>query len=80
MNHAQKALLDRLREIIEETPKSGALNAAKHPLHVHRFKQAVDARAEDGEALVEYARAKVHEDPTGNYNALIKAGRSDLTG
>lgn len=79
MNHAQKALLDRLREIIEETPKSGALNAAKHPLYVHRFKQAVDARAEDGEALVKYARAKVHEDPTGSYNALIKAGRSDLT-
>jgi hypothetical protein len=52
MNPAQMALLDRLREIIEETPKSGALNAAKQPLHVNRFAQAVEARAEDGDALV----------------------------
>ena len=79
MNDAQKALLDRLREIVEETPKSGALNAAKQPLYVTRFAQAVERRAEDGEALVKYARSKVHETPTGSYNSLIKAGRPDLT-
>jgi hypothetical protein len=79
VNQAQKALLHRLHEIIEETPRSGALNAGKRPLYVHRFKQAVDARADDGDALVAYARAKVHEDPTGSYNALVKAGRPDLT-
>lgn len=79
VNNAQKALLYRLREIVEETPKSGALNAAGQPLHVHRFKQAVERRADDGPALVEYARAKVHESPTDSYNALVKAGRADLT-
>lgn len=79
MNEAQRALLDRLREIIEETPRSGALNAAKRPLYVTRFAQAVEARAKDGDALVEYARAKVNEPPTGSYNALVEAGRADLT-
>jgi hypothetical protein len=43
--------LARLREIIEETPKSGALNAGKRPLHVTRLAQAVERRAEDGDAL-----------------------------
>src|SRR5258708_36958843 len=79
MNPAQTALLDRLREIIEETPKCGALNAAKQPLHVNRFAEAVDARAEEGDALVDYARAKVHEAPTSSCSALIEAGRHDLT-
>jgi hypothetical protein len=79
VNRAQKALLDRLRELIEETPKSGAVNAAKRPLYVTRFAQAVKARADDGDALAKYARAKVHEAPTGSYNALIEAGRPDLT-
>lgn len=79
MNEPQKALLARLREIVMETPKSGALNAAGHPLHITRFSQAVEARAEDGPALVAYIRAKVHEPPTGSYNALIKAGHPDLT-
>jgi hypothetical protein len=79
VNDAQKALLDRLREIVEETPKSGALNAAKRPLHVTQFAQAVERRAEDGDALAKYARAKVHEPPTGSYSALIRAERSDLT-
>ena len=79
MNHAQKALLDRLREIIEETPKSGALNAAEQPLYVSRFAQAVERRAKDGDALVAYARAKVYESPMGSYNALIEAGQADLT-
>jgi hypothetical protein len=79
VNDAQKALLDRLREIIEETPKSGALNAAKQPLYVTRFAQAVERRAQDGDALVKYARSKVHEAPTGSYSALVKAERSDLT-
>lgn len=31
--------LKRLREIIEETPKSGALNAAKQPLYVNRWRE-----------------------------------------
>jgi len=79
VNRAQKALLDRLRELIEETPKSGALNAAKRPLYVTRSEQAVETRATDGDALAAYARAKVHEAPTGSYNALVVAGRSDLT-
>ena len=79
MNDAQKALLARLRELVEETPKSGALNAAGQPLYITRFSQAVEARAEDGQALVEYVRSKVHEPATDSYNALIKAGRADLT-
>lgn len=58
---------------------SGALNAGKRPLHITRFAQAVEARAEDGQALVKYTRAKVHEAPTGSYTALIAAGRPDLT-
>jgi hypothetical protein len=79
VNQAQKALLGRLRELIEETPKSGALNTANRPLHVTSFARAVEARADDGDALVEYARAKVHAAPTGSYSALIRAGRPDLT-
>lgn len=64
VNAAQKALLHRLREIIYEIPKSGALNAAKQPLYVHRLAKAIEARSEDGEALVEFCRAKVHGRPT----------------
>ena len=79
MNASQKALLVRLRDLIDETPKSGALNAGKKPLHVTRFAQAVERRAENGAALVEYVRAKIHEPATDGYNALIEAGRSDLT-
>ena len=79
VNDAQKALLDRLRELIEETPKSGALNAAKQPLYVTRFAQAVERREKDGAALVEYVRAKVHERATSSYNALVEVGRTDLT-
>lgn len=79
MNTAHKALLARLREIVEETPKSGALNAGKRPLYVTRFAQAVERRADDGEALVKYARAKVLEAPTESYTALIEAKRPDLT-
>jgi hypothetical protein len=79
MNQAQKALLDRLRQLIDETPKSGALNAAKQPLYVTRFAQAVERRAADGAALVEYVRAKVHEAATSSYSALVEVGRSDLT-
>lgn len=69
----------RLRELIEETPKSGALNAGKKPLYVSRFAQAVERRAEDGDALVKYVRAKIHERATDGYSALIDAGRPDLT-
>lgn len=79
VNHAQKSLLDRLRELVEETPKSGALNAAKRPLYVSRFAQAVERRASDGPALVAYVREKVHEPATGSYNALVAAGRLDLS-
>lgn len=79
MNAAQKALLTRLRELVEETPKSDALNAGKRALHITRFAQAVERRAEDGNALVKYARAKVHEAPTGGYTSLIEANRPDLT-
>lgn len=79
MNSAQRALLARLRQIVEETPKSGALNAGKKPLYVHRFAQAVETRAEDGEALVEYARAKIWGTVTTGYTALIDAGKPELT-
>ncbi len=79
MNDAQNALLARLRELIVETPKSGALNAAKRPLHVTRFAQAVERRAEDGPKLVAYVRAKVTETPTESYTSLVAAGRPDLT-
>ena len=79
MNAAHRALLRRLRELIEETPKSGALNAGKKPLHVTRFAQAVERRAEDGPALVKYARAKVHANATSSYSSLVEAGRPDLT-
>jgi len=79
VNRAQQALLVRLREIVEETPKSGALNAGKKPLYVNRFARAVEGRAADGDALVQYARSKVHEAPTESYGALIEAGRPDLT-
>jgi hypothetical protein len=79
VNEPQKALLARLRELIEETPKSGALNAGKKPLYVTRFAQAVERRAEDGTALVEYVRSKIHGPETEGYNALIEAGRPDLT-
>ena len=79
MNDAEKALLDRLRQLVEDTPGSGALNAAKQPLHVTRFSQAVERRAKDGPKLVEYVRAKVFEKETSSYSALIEAGREDLT-
>jgi hypothetical protein len=79
VNAGQTALLIRLRELVEETPKSGALNAGKRVLHITRFAQAVERRAEDGDALVKYARAKVHEAPTGSYTSLIEARRPDLT-
>ncbi|MGK2938427.1 MAG: hypothetical protein ACSLFR_11580 [Solirubrobacteraceae bacterium] len=79
MNDAQKALLARLRELVEETPKSGAVTAAGHPLHVSQFSTAIESRADDGAALVEYVRSKVQARPTASYSALIKAGRPDLT-
>lgn len=79
MNDGQKALLARLRELVEETPRSGAVTAAGNPLHVSQFSVAIESRADDGEALVEYVRSKVHARPTAGYSALIKAGRPDLT-
>lgn len=79
MNDAQEALLARLRELIIETPRSGALNAGRRPLHVTRFAQAVERRAEDGAKLVTYVRSKVHEAPTESSLSLVDADRSDLT-
>ena len=79
VNDAQKALLDRLRELVEETPKSGAVNAANHPLYITRFGQAVERRADDPDALVAYVRSKVYEKATSSYSSLIEANRADLT-
>ncbi len=79
MNDAQKALLAGLRELVDETPRSGAVNAGGKRLYITRFARAVEARAEDGPALVEYVRSKVHESATESYNALVKAKRPDLT-
>jgi hypothetical protein len=78
MNPAHRALLARLREIVIEVPKSGALNKGKRPLYVRRFEDAVERRAEDGPALVAYVRDKVYEPATDSYGALVEAGRSDL--
>jgi hypothetical protein len=79
VNDAQKALLARLRELIDETPKSGASNAAGNPLYITRFAQAIERRSEDGAALVKYVRSKLHGPATDGYSALIEAGRPDLT-
>jgi hypothetical protein len=79
VNDAHEALLARLRHIIEETPTSGALNAAKQPYHPTRFAGAVERRSGEGAKLVEYMREKVYEGPTDGYDALIAAGRPDLT-
>jgi hypothetical protein len=79
MRPEQKALLDRLRVLIEETPKSGALNAGKRPLYITRFAQAVERRSDDGDALVAYVRSKVHDKATSSYNALVAVDRLDLT-
>jgi len=79
VNHAQQALLARLREIVVETPDSGAVNSAGRPLRITRFAPAVERRADDGPALVKYIRAKVYAAPSSSYDALIIAGRPDLT-
>jgi hypothetical protein len=79
VNHAQQALLTRLRDIVVETPNSGAVDAAKRPLRISRFAPAVERRAEDGPALVKYVRGKVYAAPSSSYDALIVAGRPDLT-
>jgi hypothetical protein len=76
---AQHALLARLRELVIETPGSGALNAGNKPYHPTRFAQAVERRADDGAALVKYVRSKVQGPSTDGYDALIAAGRPDLT-
>jgi hypothetical protein len=79
MNDAERALLARLRQIIEETPSSGALNAAKQPYYPKRFEGAIERRSDDGARLVDYMKEKVHKAPTEGYDALIAAGRPDLT-
>jgi hypothetical protein len=79
MNNAQSALLDRLREIVAEMPTCGAVNAAQQPVRAAPFAKAIERRAADGDALAEYARAKVHSAPTGSYSSLVKAERPDLT-
>jgi hypothetical protein len=76
---AQRALLARLRELIDETPASGALNSGKKPYHPTRFGQAIERRADDGEGLVKYVRTKIQGPPSDGYDALIEAGRPDLT-
>ena len=75
VNDAQNALLARLRALVVEIRESGALDV----LPADRFSQAIEDRADDGSALVEYVRSKVHEAPTDSYHALIKARRPDLT-
>jgi hypothetical protein len=74
-----KALRADLDRIIEETPKSGALNAGKKPLHVNRFRQAVEAREHDDGALLAYVAEKVTEPVTTGYNALLEADALELT-
>jgi hypothetical protein len=68
-----------LHRIIEETPRSGALNAAKQPLYVNRFRQAVEAREHDDDALLAYVAEKVTEPVTTGYNALLEADALELT-
>src|SRR5436305_15007727 len=65
--------------MIAETPASGALNAAKQPYYPTRFAGAVERRSDNEGKLVEYIREKVHAAPTDGYDALIAAGRPDLT-
>jgi hypothetical protein len=79
VNDAQRALLARLRELVTETPASGALNAGNRPYHPTRFAQAVERRSEDGAALVKYMRTKVHGAATDGVDPLVEAGRADLT-
>lgn len=79
MNHAQNALLARLREIVELAPRSGARTPAGSPLYLTHIAKAVENRAEDGPALVKYVRSKVQGQPTSSYEQLIAAGRADLT-
>jgi hypothetical protein len=73
------ALRADLHRIIEETPKSGALNAGKKPLHVHRFRAAIEAREDDDDALLAYVAAKVNDPVTTSYNALLEADALELT-
>ena len=79
MNDAQKALLLRLREVIEHAPTSGARTAGGRPLYLTHISKAVENRADDGPALVKYVRTKVQGPPTSTYEQLIAAGRADLT-
>lgn len=79
MNDAQNALLARLREIVEEAPRSGATTASGNPLHLTHIAKAVDNRADDGPALVKYVRSKVQGSPSTSYEQLIAAGRAELT-
>lgn len=79
MNDAQNALLARLREIVEQTPGSGAKTPAGKPLNLTYVAKAVENRASDGPALVEYVRSKVQGPPMSSYEQLIAAGRADLT-
>ena len=79
MNDAQNALLARLREIVEQTPTSGAQTAAGKPLYLTHVAKAVENRMDDGPGLVKYVRSKVQGPPTSSYEQLIAAGRADLT-
>ena len=79
MNDAQNALLARLRDIVDQAPRSGATTAAGTPLNLTHISKAVENRADDGPALVTYVRSKVQGAPTSSYEQLIAAGRADLT-
>jgi hypothetical protein len=79
VNDAQNALLARLRELVEQTPRSGAQTSGGKPLHLTHVAKAVENRADDGPALVKYVRSKVQGPPTSSYEQLIAAGRADLT-
>ena len=79
MNDAENALLSRLREIVEEVPRSGAETAAGKPLYLTHVSKAIENRADDGPELVKYVRGKVQGPPSSSYERLIAAGRADLT-
>ena len=79
MNDAQNPLLARLREIVEEAPRSGAQTTAGKPLTLTHIAKAVENRSDDGPALVKYVRSKIQGPPSSSYEQLIAAGRADLT-
>lgn len=78
MSSAQRALLHALRELFADAPRI-AVDAGGHPLRFSRTMPAVEARADDGPALVAYIRAKIHEPAGSGYDALVAAGHPERT-